>query len=331
MRFVMKKIYGNEYLLGTLSSMIESGRTAHSIIFYGEKGSGRKLMAQSYTARLLCESPVHGEPCGICRSCKNVNSGSHPDVIYVPKEGKLESYSVKTARAVINDAFVKPNNNKGIKVYIFADCRDMSVITQNTLLKLIEEPPEYAYFIFTAESKYEFLPTIISRCICLGVSPCSESDAVRALTESGFGKEEIAAAVSCFHGNIGRCTDYIVDEELRAHVDLTKRVADSIIKRDEYSLNASFYSIGSNRTNIREILSMMDRLVRDAAVLSQDSEAKTVGCCREAAVKLAEIITAYQAVNVHNVIEKARVAVDANISAPLVLAALCAEIMNITS
>lgn len=58
----MKRIYGNKYLLGTLNNMRESGRLAQSVIFYGEKGSGRKLFADYYTSLLLCESPVNGGP-----------------------------------------------------------------------------------------------------------------------------------------------------------------------------------------------------------------------------------------------------------------------------
>lgn len=326
----MKKIYGNKQLLSTLGSMAESGRTAHSLIFYGEKGSGRKLMADYYTAQLLCESLLDGGvPCGCCTACKTVSSGSNPDVMYVPTEGKLEGYTTKIARSVIKDAYVKPNNHTGRKVYIFRDCRNMSTITQNMLLKIIEEPPDYAYFILTAESRYEFLPTIISRCVCFGVSACTEEEAEQSLKESGFGSGEIKDAISCFHGNIGMCTNYIVNEGLRKQVDLTKRIAESIIRRDEYALNAAFYSVGSGRGDIKEILSMIDRLIRDSALLSRDAGTRTIGVYREGAERLSQVMTAYRAVKVHETIERAREAVDANVSAPLVLASLCAEIMQI--
>lgn len=325
----MKKIYGNQYLLGTLNNMRKSGRLAQSVIFYGEKGSGRKLMADYYTSQLLCESPVNGVPCGKCSACRNVAAGFHPDVTYVPTEGKLEGYSVRIARSVNSDASIKPNNNTARKVYIFRDCRNMNTQAQNALLKLIEEPPSYAYFIFTAESKNEFLPTIISRCVCFGVSVCTEEEAEASLIESGFSREETAEAITCFHGNIGRCTDYIVNEKLRGQVDLTKRIANSIIRRDEYELNAAFYAIGNGRGDIREILTMTDRLIRDAAVLGRDRKAKTIGCFKDAAEKLSGMITIYQAMNIHDVIERAWRAVEANVSAPLVMAGICAEIMQI--
>lgn len=325
----MKKIYGNTYLLGTLDNMRKNNRLAQSVIFYGEAGSGKKLFADYYASLLLCEAPDGNAPCGKCPACRMVGFHSHPDVTYVPTEGKLDGYTVKIARAVSSDVCIKPNNNTARKIYIFRDCKNMNVQAQNALLKLIEEPPEYACFIFTAESKSVFLPTIISRCVCFGVSPCTEDEARHSLLESGFKPEEAAAAVNCFHGNIGRCTGYIVDEGLRKQVDLTKRIANSIIRKDEYELNAAFFSVGSGRNEIYSILSMIDMLIRDAAVLSRDSGALTISCYKEAAVQLSSMITAYQAVSIHNAIEKGCRAIDANVNSSLVLAGVCAEIMEI--
>ena len=59
----MKKIYGNKQLLDVLAGMAASGRTAHSLLICGEKGSGRKLIAKYYTQALMCSSPENGRPC----------------------------------------------------------------------------------------------------------------------------------------------------------------------------------------------------------------------------------------------------------------------------
>ena len=325
----MKKIYGNKQLLDTLSAMAESGRTAHSLLICGEKGSGRKLMARYYTKALMCEAPVDGKPCGVCNTCVNVDKDMHPDVIFPEKTGKLGNYSVVTARDVIADAYVKPNNSSGCKVYIFADCHNVDLRTQNALLKLIEEPPDYAYFIFTCGSKSEFLPTIISRCVCFSTSLCTEEEAELSLAESGYERDDIRRAVSCFHGNIGMCESYITDEELRMRVDLTKSLADSIIRKDEYALSLGFFSIGRERDDVREVLSMFDKLVRDAAVLGKVGNSQTIGCSHDEAVKLSELITASQSARIHSCIERAWGAVESNVSIPLALTALGAEIMDI--
>lgn len=325
----MKKIYGNKQLLDALAGMRASGRTAHSLIICGEKGSGKKLIAKYYTQALMCEAPENGKPCGVCNACKNVEKDIHPDVIYPERSGKLGNYSVKTAREIIADAYVKPNNSSGCKVYIFADCSHVQEQTQNALLKLIEEPPEYAYFIFTCGSKSEFLPTIISRCVCFSTAPCTEEEAAEALGDSGYAPQDIQAAVSCFHGNIGMCESYINDEELRRQVDLTKSIADSIIRKDEYALSVWLCSSGRERDDVREVLTMLDKLIRDAAVLSKDDAARNIGCFREGARALSRSLTAYQSARIHSRIEKAWSAVESNVGIPLALTALGAEIMEI--
>lgn len=325
----MKKIYGNEYLLKTLSNMITSGKTAHSVIIHGEKGTGKKLIADYYTQQLLCNNPIDGKACGECVSCRNVENHMHPDVTYVGTEGKLEGYSVSTARKIITDAFVKPNNNTGRKIYIFRDCRNMSVQTQNVLLKIIEEPPDYAYFIFTAESKYEFLSTIISRCICLAVSQCTEQETISALAELSYSESDIQKAVECFHGNIGACIDYISDEKIHKRIDLTKSIADSIIRGNEYELNRAFYSVGTERNELYDVFAVLDKFFRDCAVLSVNKNAETIGCFREQALRLSGIIPPYKAVRIHNIIEESCKAVQLNVNALLAVTSLCAEIMKI--
>lgn len=325
----MKNIKGNNHLLSTLDSMAIRQKPAHTVLFWGEKGSGRKLIAEYYTRQLLCENLSEGKPCGQCKSCRSAEYGAHPDVVYVPKSGKLGGFSVETARSVISSAYVRPNNDSGRKVYIFADCRNMDSRTQNALLKLIEEPPDYAYFIFTTESRSDFLPTIISRCVCFKVSLCTENEAREALAEEGRASDEIDRAVECFHGNIGMGIRYLIDGELKKQVDLTKSLADSIIKKDEYALNAAFFSVGKERNDVKTVLSMLDMLIRDAAVLAEDSGAKLIGCYRRGAVMLSEQLTSSRAARIHRRIEHAWRAVEANVGIPLVLAALCAEIIEI--
>ncbi|MCM1508212.1 MAG: DNA polymerase III subunit delta' [Ruminococcus flavefaciens] len=325
----MKKIYGNNLLISNLCSMRKSGRTAHTVLFYGEKGTGRKLMADFYTSLLMCSNPINDMPCGMCSACKNIERKTHPDVIYAETSGKLGGYSVDTARKICSDAFIKPNNNSGIKVYIFRDCHNMDVRTQNTLLKIVEEPPDYAYFIFTSETKTDFLPTIISRCVCFGVSPCTEEETELSLTESGYSPSDVKNAVSCFHGNIGLCTEYISNEDLRRQVDLTKQLADSIIKKDEYAFDTALFTLGKDRDSVRTVLSMLDKLIRDSAVLIQDTQAENIGCFREGAVKLSYMLTSRQAEKIHRCIENAWHTVECNVNITLALSAMCAEITEI--
>ena len=145
------RFYGNSQLVSLLEKMTANNKAAKTVLFFGEKGTGRKTLAEYYCSLLMCENPIDSKPCGECKACKNIANHVHPDIIYAETSGKLGGYSVDTAKRICSDAFIKPNNGDK-KIYIFADCHSMDVRTQNTLLKIIEEPPEHAFFIFTSKT-----------------------------------------------------------------------------------------------------------------------------------------------------------------------------------
>ena len=324
----MKRIYGNNKLIQTLENMAEYDRTAHAVLFFGEKGTGKKTLAGYYTHLLMCRNKINGKPCFNCKDCHNISDGIHPDVIIPEKSGKLGGYSVDTVKKICSDVFIRPNNSER-KIYIFRDCNNMDERSQNTLLKIIEEPPEYAYFIFTAESKSKFLPTIISRCVSFGASPCSDEECYSALSEYGFSQTDINNAVRCFHGNIGMCLDYINDENLRELVQITKNITESIMKKDEYSLACNLNRIPKERESIRTVLSMLDRIIRDAVIKSYDKNISPSGCYPEGSERLSEIITLSSGEKIHNLIEKAWKAINSNVNTALALSALSGEISEI--
>lgn len=322
-------IFGNKQLISSLENMVRLEKAAKTVLFFGEKGSGRKTLADYYCRLLLCENLQNGKPCGVCKACKNIESRVHPDIIFAQTSGKLGGYSVETAKHICSDAFIKPNNSDK-KIYVFADCHAMDVRTQNTLLKIIEEPPEHAFFIFTSESKNDFLPTIISRCSSFGVSPCSEEDCRKALSERGFSENQAEPAINAFHGNIGRCIDFISDENLQKSVELTKNIINSIISNDEYCLLTAFYSLGRDRDAVKETLTLLDRQIRDCVAVLSGSKEK-IGCYPEGAFRLADVITVSQALKIHKILNKTWQAVETNANMPLILTALCAEIASVRS
>ena len=74
------RLYGKDSLKRRLDGIAAKGRLPHAILFSGNEGSGRRTMAE-YTAQLfLCEGH---RACGECIACRNIESGNHPDVIYV--------------------------------------------------------------------------------------------------------------------------------------------------------------------------------------------------------------------------------------------------------
>ena len=163
--------YGNELVQQTLRQMIQRNRTAHGFLFYGDPGLGKKTLARRTAAALLCSGAE--KPCGVCKSCRMFQDGVHPDVICAETSGKLGGFSADTVRQICTDLATPPNEGDA-KCCFFFDCDKMDPRSQNLLLKAIEEPQDYAYFFFTAQSPAALLPTVRSRIIALPLGPVSE-------------------------------------------------------------------------------------------------------------------------------------------------------------
>lgn len=160
-----KDVVGHRDLINYIQTAVEQDKVSHAYILNGERGAGKKMLANLFAMTLECEH--HGQdPCGKCRDCKQVDSGNHPDVIRVTHE-KPNSISVDDVRKQINDdIMIKPYNGK-YKIYIVPEADLMTVQAQNAILKTIEEPPEYAVIMLLTENADSLLQTITSRCVIL--------------------------------------------------------------------------------------------------------------------------------------------------------------------
>lgn len=320
------KIYANSALLGTLSDMKRSGRLPHAMLLFGESGTGRTVISDHISKLILCEKPSDsGEPCGECAHCKKLAAGVHPDVRYVEHSGKRLGFSMETMRALIYDSHIIPNDG-GAKVYILDNCDSFGVQQQNTLLKLIEEPPDFTYFILTATSADNLLPTILSRVITFGISPCSDDECRQALIERGVSAEDAEEAVMTFPGNIGKCLRFLSDEGLKRLVYSARNITDSISASSEYAIQRQFFAAGTDRDNIKQLLLLLDLIVRDATLLRIAAESpqqyRLIGCYRQGSAALAKRISPLQAAEIHRNISNALEMLEANGSISAILPAL---------
>lgn len=162
-----KDVVGHRNIIQYIGNAVTSDTVSHAYILNGEKGSGKKLLANLFAMSLQCrDREDDGDACGKCQSCKQAISGNQPDIIHVTHE-KPTTISVDDIREQLNnDIVIKPYSSK-YKVYIVADADMMSVQAQNALLKTIEEPPAYAVILLLTENAEVLLPTIRSRCVML--------------------------------------------------------------------------------------------------------------------------------------------------------------------
>jgi len=197
------KLKGNENIKLIIGNMLRSGRFPHALILEGEAGLGKHTFALEISSTLLCENGAT-EPCGFCRGCELIRAHTHPDFKIISPNDK-NIIPVDAIRALRKDAFIRPDRN-GKKVYIIEAEFGLKIDSQNALLKILEEPPEYIVFIILTRSSEQFLDTIISRCVTLSLKAPNEALALEILREKLplVSEEELINALSFNDYNIGR-------------------------------------------------------------------------------------------------------------------------------
>ena len=155
------------------------GTLSHALLFTG----GSALSAARYAAAAMECQGEDQRPCGVCPACRKVLSDIHPDVVTV-RDAEHKNIAVEVVRSIRADAYIRPNEGAR-KVYLFPDCALLTEADQNILLKVVEEGPPYAAFLFCAESAGEVLQTLRSRCVELMTRPAEAAQD----PEDGGGEE----------------------------------------------------------------------------------------------------------------------------------------------
>lgn len=162
-----KDVVGHRNIIKYIESAVSADAVSHAYILNGERGSGKKMLANLFAMSLQCQNrEANGDACGKCQSCRQAVNGNQPDIIRVTHE-KPNTISVDDIREQVNnDIVIKPYSSR-YKIYIIPEADLMSVQAQNALLKTIEEPPEYAVIMLLTENADTLLPTIRSRCVMM--------------------------------------------------------------------------------------------------------------------------------------------------------------------
>lgn len=158
-------IPGDESLASRIAEAADRGALSHAVILSGE---GDLAAAARFTAAAM-QCTGHHRPCGECAACSKVMREIHPDVICVVDE-EHKNISVDVLRDLRADAYILPNEGKR-KVYIFPDCDKLDSKAQNVLLKVVEEGPSHAAFLFCAANSAVLLQTIRSRAVEYKLTP----------------------------------------------------------------------------------------------------------------------------------------------------------------
>lgn len=153
-------IVGQKQVSDTLKTAVANGRTSHAYLFCGTRGTGKTSTAKIFSRAVNCESPIDGEPCNECPTCKGILDGSILDVYEMDA---ASNRGVENIREIRDEVIYTPVGCK-YKVYIIDEVHMLTAEAFNALLKTLEEPPNHAIFILATTEPHKIPATILSRC-----------------------------------------------------------------------------------------------------------------------------------------------------------------------
>lgn len=155
-----EEVVGQTHVTRTLQNAIKQEKLAHAYLFTGTRGVGKTSIARLFSKAIRCENRKPDcNPCLVCQSCKDIDSGSSMD--YIEIDGASNN-SVDDVRSLIENVQYLPTRGK-YKIYVIDEVHMLSVSAFNALLKTLEEPPEHAIFMLATTDAQKLLGTVISR------------------------------------------------------------------------------------------------------------------------------------------------------------------------
>lgn len=148
-----------------VQQMLTDDRLPHGLVISGLPGLGKRQLADTLAASLLCHTPVMPQQmaCGQCKSCLLRQSGSHPDLKHLQPEAEGKAILVDMVRQ-IQPWLAATSQQGGAKVVLIEPANELNANAANALLKNLEEPGQNTYFILLHHWPKPLLPTIRSRC-----------------------------------------------------------------------------------------------------------------------------------------------------------------------
>lgn len=260
--FSFTEIVGHEQIKEHMQAAIRDKKPFHAYLFQGEEGVGKEALARTFAAGLQCQSESADKPCKECVSCRQMESGNQPDVIWVTRE--KASLGVDEIREQLcNTMDIKPFSSP-YKIYLVPEAEKMTEAAQNALLKTIEEPPEYGIVILMTSNISALLPTIQSRCLTMEFRPLSTAVVESYVKEHCQVPDYQARASAAFaQGNLGKAMRYAKSEDFIERKDHIISLLRHVEQMDLYEMLAVIKDLGTRKDEVRDYIDLMVLWYRD--------------------------------------------------------------------
>ena len=297
--------HGNAETVQHLRKMLARRRFPHAVILSGARGSGKYTLALMLAQALNCLAPTEtdGLPdfCGHCANCRRIAQAAdldarfaeavetreglresdkkdtrlfvqtHPDVLVIPPDPPQMMIKVDQVRRVIETIYYRPSEARE-RVYIFTDSAFMKEAA-NSLLKVLEEPPEFATIFLLSENPGELLPTIRSRSMVfpLGVVPVEDVERHLAEHRPEWKPQQRALVARLSEGALGRARSFDVDAYVTARADAMAILNSALLGGEHtqlFKITESYRAGAEGREKTEQLLRTLYSLLRDLMFLS---------------------------------------------------------------
>jgi len=153
-------LVGQDAVVKTLTSALDTGRLAHAYLFSGPRGSGKTSAAKILARCIECVNGPTSHPDNACENCRAILEGTALDVLEIDAASNRGIDEIRALRDAVKFA---PATMRS-KVYIIDEAHMLTKEGANAFLKTLEEPPEWAVFILATTAPEALPPTILSRC-----------------------------------------------------------------------------------------------------------------------------------------------------------------------
>lgn len=265
-----QNFHGNSEVVRRLREMLAADRFPHAVILAGPNGAGKYTLAQMLAKTMNCLAPIKSDGlpdyCGTCANCTRIAGAddlparfaeavevreglretdkkdtrilvqSHPEVMVVPPDPPQMLIKIGQVRKVIESIYYKPVEALR-KVYIFTESSFMKEAA-NSLLKILEEPPDFATIFLLTDNIGEFLPTIRSRCVSFTLSALSPTDIAdylaQARPEWTVRQRQLVARLSV--GAVGKARSFDLEVYAAARKDALTLLQSAVAAEDHSAL-----------------------------------------------------------------------------------------------
>ena len=296
--------HGNAETVRHLRDMLARERLPHAVILSGARGAGKYTLALMLAQALNCLAPTQtdGLPdfCGQCANCRRIAQAAdldarfaeavetreglreadkkdtrlfvqtHPDVLIIPPDPPQMMIKVDQVRRVIETIYYRPSEARE-RVYIFTDSAFMKEAA-NSLLKVLEEPPEFATIFLLSENSGELLPTIRSRSMVfqLGAVPVEEVERYLAEHRPEWKAAQRALVARLSEGALGRARGFDVEAYVAARADALALLNSALIGGEHtalFKVTESYRPGAEGREKTEQLLRTLYSLLRDLMFL----------------------------------------------------------------